>query len=111
MKVLKNLLEEEGLLKEAYIEEIKVSFKRFIKGIEASVSVAPLLKTYLETQQHYQNTQQRSYNFLVGIVFAAALFLGSAIILPHQTNMAYGGFVGTALTILIMIFLKKKRRS
>jgi predicted unusual protein kinase regulating ubiquinone biosynthesis (AarF/ABC1/UbiB family) len=111
VKVLKNLLEEEGLLKEAYIEEIKVSFERFTKGIEASVSVAPLLKTYLETQQHYQNTQQRSYNFLGGIVFAAALFLGSAIILPHQTNLAYGGFVGTALTILIMIFLKKKRWS
>jgi predicted unusual protein kinase regulating ubiquinone biosynthesis (AarF/ABC1/UbiB family) len=109
VKVLKNLLEEEGLLKEAYIEEIKVSFKRLTKGIEASVSVAPLLKTYLETQQHYQNTQQRSYSFLGGIIFAAALFLGSAIILPHKTNLAYGGFVGTALTVLTMIFLKRKR--
>jgi predicted unusual protein kinase regulating ubiquinone biosynthesis (AarF/ABC1/UbiB family) len=60
VKVLKKLLEEKELLKEAHIEEIKVSFKR-VKG------VAPLLKTYLETQQHYQKTQQRSYNFLGGI--------------------------------------------
>ena len=109
VKVLKNLLEEEGLIKEAYVEEVRVSFKRFAKGIEASVSVAPLLKTYLETQQQYQNKQQRSYSFLGATIFAAALFLGSAIILPHQTNLAYGGFIGTAVTISTMIFLKRKR--
>ena len=78
------MLEEEGLLKEAYIEEIKVSIDRFAKVLQASVNVAPLLKTYLETQQQYQNKQQRSYSFLAGIIFASALFLGSAIILPHQ---------------------------
>jgi hypothetical protein len=108
VKVLKNLLEEEGLLKEAYIEEIKVSFKRFTKGLGASVSVAPLLKTYLETQQLYQSKQQGSYNFLAGIIFASALFLGSAIILPHQVNLAYGGFVASALTIFTTTFLKRK---
>ena len=110
MKVLKNLLEE-GLLKEVYVEEMKVSFKRFAKGMEASVSVAPLLKTYLETQQQYQNRQHRSYSFLGGIIFASALFLGSAIIFPHQANLEYGGFLGTAITILTMILLKRNRWS
>jgi predicted unusual protein kinase regulating ubiquinone biosynthesis (AarF/ABC1/UbiB family) len=108
VKVLKNLLEEEGLLKEAYIEEIKVSFKRFTKGLGASVSVAPLVKIYLETQQKYQSKQQRSYSFLAGIIFASALFLGSAIILPHQVNLAYGGIVASAVTIFTTIFLKRK---
>jgi hypothetical protein len=104
VKVLKNLLEEEGLLKEAYIEEIKVSIDRFAKVLQASVNVAPLLKTYLETQQQYQNKQQRSYSFLAGIIFASALFLGSAIILPHQVNLAYGGFVASAVTIFTIIY-------
>ena len=49
VKVLAGLIEEEGLLRDAYIEEVKVSAKRFVKGIQDSVSVAPLLKTYLET--------------------------------------------------------------
>jgi hypothetical protein len=102
------LLVEEGLLKDAYVEEIKVSIKRFAKGLEASVSVAPLLKTYLETQQQYQNKQQRSYSFLAGIIFASALFLGSTIILPHQVNLAYGGFVASAVTIFTTTFLKRK---
>lgn len=108
VKVLKNLLEEEGLLKEAYVEEIKVSIKRFARVYETSVSLAPLLKTYLETQQKYQNKQQRSYSFLAGIIFASALFLGSAIILPHQVNLAYGGIVASAVTIFTTIFLKRK---
>ena len=107
VKVLKNLLEEEGLLKEAYVEEIKVSFKRFAKGIEASLSVAPLLKTYLETQQR-QSGQRRSYSFFGGIIFASALFIGSAIILPYQNNLAYGGFAASAITILTMIFLRTR---
>jgi predicted unusual protein kinase regulating ubiquinone biosynthesis (AarF/ABC1/UbiB family) len=110
VKVLKNLLEEEGLLKEAYVEEIRVSFKRFAKGIEASLSVAPLLKTYLEAQQQYQSRQRRSYSFFGGIVFASALFIGSAIILPHQNNLAYGGFAASAITILTMTFLRTRTR-
>jgi predicted unusual protein kinase regulating ubiquinone biosynthesis (AarF/ABC1/UbiB family) len=108
VKVLRNLLEDEGLLKEAYVEEIKVSINRFAKGIEASISVAPLLKTYLETQQQYQNKQQRSYSFLAGIIFASALFLGSALILPHQVDLAYGGFVAAAVTFFATFFLKMR---
>jgi predicted unusual protein kinase regulating ubiquinone biosynthesis (AarF/ABC1/UbiB family) len=110
VKVLKNLLEEEGLLKEAYVEEIRVSFKRFAKGIEASLSVAPLLKTYLETQQQYQTRQRRSYSFFGGIIFASALFIGSAIILPYQNNLAYVGFAASAIAILTMIFLRRRPR-
>jgi len=40
VRVLANLLEEEGLIRDAYIEEVKASAKRIAKGIEASVDVA-----------------------------------------------------------------------
>jgi hypothetical protein len=105
------LLEEEGLLKEAYAEEIRVAFKRFAKGIEASLSVPPLLKTYLEAQQEYQSKQRRNYSFFGGIVFASALFIGSAIILPYQNNVAYGGFAASAITVLTMTFLRTRSQS
>jgi predicted unusual protein kinase regulating ubiquinone biosynthesis (AarF/ABC1/UbiB family) len=110
VKVLRNLLEEEGLVKEAYLEEMKVSFKRFAKGIEASLSVAPLLKTYLEAQQRYQSRQRSSHNFFAKIIFASALFVGSAIILPYQNNLAYGGFAASAVTILTIAFSKMRAR-
>jgi predicted unusual protein kinase regulating ubiquinone biosynthesis (AarF/ABC1/UbiB family) len=110
VKVLRNLLEQEGLLKEAYVEEIRVSFKRFAKGIEASLSVAPLLKTYLEAQQQHQSRQRSSYSYFARIIFASALFIGSAIILPYQNNLAYVGFVASAVTILTIAFSRTRPR-
>jgi hypothetical protein len=64
----------------------------------------------LESQQ-YQNRHWRNYSFFGGIIFASALFIGSAIILPYQNNLAYGGFVASAITILTMTFLRTRLRS
>src|SRR5919108_92576 len=110
VKVLANLLEQEGLIKEAYREEIKDSIKRFTKGIEASIYVAPLLKSYLEAHQqrsYYYNNPERTYNFLAGSIFASTLFLGSVIMLPHNPNLSYGGFIASAITLVTTILWKK----
>ena len=109
VKVLSQLLEQEGLIKEAYIEEVKDSVKRFAKGIEQSVELAPLLKSYLDAQQIYGNRRQTSYNFLAASVFASTLFLGSALVLPHNPNIAYGGFIAStgAFAISLVAIVKK----
>lgn len=112
VKVLANLLEQEQLIKEAYKEEIKESIKRFTKNIEASIHVAPLLKSYLESQQqhHYYNNPQRiNNNVLAGSIFASALFLGSVMMLPHNPNLSYGGFIASAITVLTTTLWKKIR--
>jgi len=110
VKVLSQLLEQEGLIREAYIEEVKDSIKRFAKGIEQSVELAPLLRSYLDTQQIYGNRRETSYNFLGASVFASALFLGSALVMPHNTNIAYGGFIASAgaFGIALAAILKKR---
>ena len=110
VKVLSQLLEQEGLIREAYIEEVKDSMKRFAKGIEQSVELAPLLKSYLDTQQIYGNRRQTSYNFLAASVFASTLFLGSALVLPHNPNMAYGGFIASAGAFAISLVAIVKKR-
>src|SRR5918994_1525646 len=46
VKVLSNLFEQEGLINDAYIEEIKYSFQKFIKNIETSVNLSQNIKTY-----------------------------------------------------------------
>jgi predicted unusual protein kinase regulating ubiquinone biosynthesis (AarF/ABC1/UbiB family) len=110
VKVLANLLEQEELVKEAYREEIKDSIKRFTKGVEASIYVAPLLKSYLEIHQqrsYYYNNPERTYNFLAGSIFASTLFLGSVIMLPHNPNLSYGGFIASAITLVTTILWKK----
>ncbi len=54
VQILGNLLEEEGLLGEAYREELKDLWKRIRKALDASIDVMPLLKGYLE--QNYDPT-------------------------------------------------------
>ena len=112
VKVLANLLEQEQLIKEAYKEEIKESIKRFTKNIEASIHVAPLLKSYLESQQqhYYNNPQRNNNNVLAGSIFASALFLGSVMMLPHNPNLSYGGFIVSAITLVTTTTLWKKIR-
>jgi hypothetical protein len=114
VKVLANLLEQEELIKEAYKEEIKESIKRFTKNIEATIYVAPLLKSYLEAEQHYRyNSPQRhnnNNNLLAGSIFASALFLGSVIMLPYNPNLSYGGFIASAITFITTTTLSKKIR-
>ena len=105
VKVLAGLLEEEGLLRDAYIEEVKISAKRFAKGIQDSMSVAPMLKTYLETMSPYSK-QEKNNSALSASIFASALFIGSALILPYNFYLAYGGFVAAAA--IIAVALKKK---
>jgi predicted unusual protein kinase regulating ubiquinone biosynthesis (AarF/ABC1/UbiB family) len=107
VKVLANILEQEQLIKEAYKEEIKESIKRFTKNIEASIHVAPLLKSYLESQQqhYYNNPQRNNNNVLAGSIFASALFLGSVMMLPHNPNLSYGGFIVSAITLVTITTL------
>jgi hypothetical protein len=107
VKVLANLLEEEGLMRDAYIEEVKVSAKRFAKGIQDSVNVAPLLKMYLEAQGPYGNSMQEKNNSaLAASILASALFIGSALMLPYNSYLSYGGFAAAAAAVVVA--LKKK---
>lgn len=99
VKVLANLLEEEGLLRDAYIEEVKVSAKRIAKGIEASVEVAPLIKTFFENQPTFR--RERTGAILPASILASALFIGSALMLPYNPLIAYGGFAAAAASVIV----------
>jgi len=105
VKVLAGLLEEEGLLRDAYIEEVKISAKRFAKGIQDSVSVAPLLKAYLETKGP-PDRYEKNNSALAASILASALFIGSALMLPYNFYLAYGGFAASAAAVVVA--LKKK---
>ena len=111
VKVLANLFEEEGLLKEAYVEEAKDYVKRFAKGIETYSTMAPIVKSYLEQRQIPDGTRsERSYTTLGSAIFASALFFGSAIILTNNPTIGYSGIIASLFVYafsLIMQFRKK----
>ena len=111
VKVLANILEEEeGLLRDAYIEEAKTSIHRLGMSIESAFTVAPLLQSFLEMQLNnkYNNKLQNDRNALIaGTIFATGLFIGSSITLPYNANLAYAGFVGSFIAVALVAVRKK----
>jgi len=110
VKVIREILEEESLIKEAYIEELKYSFDRFAKSIDATISIAPELKKYLDENRSLQllNAKPRSNVLLSGSILSAAVFLGSAII--HDTNESLGiaGIVSALVIMGITVIFRKR---
>lgn len=111
VKVLANILEGEGLLREAYIEEARISIQRIGKNIESALNVAPLLQSYLETQldNNTSNKIQKEKNntVIAGTILASGLFIGSTIALPHNTEIAYAGFISSIVTVALVTLRKK----
>ena len=107
VKVLAGLLEEEGLVRDAYLEEIKVSAKRFAKGIQDSVNIAPLLKTYLETVDSRGGYAKNNSSVLAASILASAVFIGSALILPYNFYLAYGGLAAAAVAAIALVLKRR----
>ena len=111
VKVLANILEQEGLLREAYIEEAKTSIHRLGKNIESAFNVAPMLQSFLEMQL-YNNTNNkvrndRNNSLIAGAILATGLFIGSSIVFPYNTNIAYAGFISSIVTVALVTVRKK----
>ena len=110
VRVLVSLLEEEGLIKEAYIEEFKRYVNRFVKGIEVSSELAPMLKQYLADQKS-ENKIKANSNVLPMSIISSAIFIGSTFIFPYERNFSYFGFaLSAAMLVGTLVFNELSRR-
>ncbi len=92
VRVLANLLEEEGLLREAYMEEIKKSVSKFAKNIGISMEIGPLIKDYFEYERR-NRFKTSSTNLIPASIIASSIIVASSIIFPYEYLAAYAGFV------------------
>lgn len=109
VQVLKNILEEEQLIKDAYIEELKYSFTRFAKSIDATISIAPELKKFLEENRMLQlNTKPKNNVFLAGSILASSVFLGSTLLYSANPNLAVAAMIGAAIIAVASVVFRKR---
>ena len=106
VKVLSNLFEQEGLIKEAYREELKHSFQKFLKNIEVSANLSQTIKTYLDNQEMNSKKTDRHYVFLGKSIFASAMFVGSAFLLSYNPIISYIGFLSSIILFVFSIIKK-----
>jgi hypothetical protein len=110
VKVLKEILEEENLIKDAYIEELKNSFQRFVKSIDATISIAPELKKFIDDNRSIQllNAKPKTNILLPGSILSAAIFLGSAVLFSSNEGIGITGMMGSLIIMGIFTILRKK---
>lgn len=109
VKVLKDILEEEQLIKDAYIEEIKYSFARFAKSLDATISIAPELKRFIEENRSLQlNAKPKSSTLLAGSILSSSVFIGSAVLYSSNQTAAAAGMIGSLVIMGIFAAFRKK---
>lgn len=110
VNVLKEILEEENLIKDAYIEELKYSFQKFAKSIDATISIAPELRRFIEDNRSIQilNSKPKSNILLSGSILSAAIFIGSSIIYSSNQSIGITGIIGSLIIMSIFTFFRKK---
>ena len=109
VKVLREILEEEHLIKDAYIEELKYSFQRFTKSIDAAISIAPELKKFIDENRSIQllNTKPKSNILLSGSILSSAIFVGSAVLYVSNEYLGISGIIGSFIIMSIFTIFRK----
>ena len=109
IKVLRQILEEESLIKDAYIEEIKHSFKKFAKTLDDTLTIAPEIKKFMdENRLLQQRSTQRNSTMLSGSILSAAVFLGSAFLFQSNETLGVAGMIAAGVIIGISVMFRKR---
>ncbi|MEK6931780.1 MAG: AarF/ABC1/UbiB kinase family protein, partial [Thermoproteota archaeon] len=109
VKVLREILEEENLIKDAYIEELKYSFQRFAKSIDATISIAPELKKFIDENRSIQflNAKPKSNILLSGSILSSAIFVGSTVLYTSNESLGITGMICSMIIMSIFTIFRK----
>ena len=109
VKVLREILEEEHLIKDAYIEELKYSFQRFAKSIDATISIAPELKKFIDENRSIQllNAKPKSNVLLSGSILSSAIFVGSTVLYTSNESLGITGMLSSLIIMSIFAIFRK----
>lgn len=110
VKVLKQILEEEHLIKDAYIEELKYSFNRFAKSLDATITIAPELKKFIDENRSLQllSSKPTSNVLLSGSILSSAIFIGSAFLYNTNEIVSIAGMIGSLMLMGIFTIFRKR---
>mgnify|MGYP001772903242 CR=1 FL=1 len=122
MRVLSSLLQEEGLIRDAYIEEVKSSIESIVRGLQDYIAVAPMLRDYLERslmegssissssrsgRLGYRTRLSSSATLIAGSIITSSLLISSAIIMESNPTLGQIGFAAAAMAIGVILITRK----
>ena len=92
MRILKEILAEERMVRDAYVEEIKEGVGRLAKSLGDVIELAPEMRRFLDDARSERARPARRGAALPGIVIGSSVFVGSAII--YASGEVAAGIVG-----------------
>jgi len=108
INVLQNILEEENIIRDAYIEELKISFNKFVKSIDSAIAIVPEIRQFLEQNKNMQANIPKSRTILLsGSILSAAVFVGSAILYSANYLAGEVGMIGSVVIMAISVLLRE----
>ena len=110
VKVLADILAEEGLLRDAYVEETRDYFKRLVKGIESSIGLAPILRSYMEADLRTKEISSKRQWLTSVSIIGSGLFIGSAIFIQYNFFIGIAGLVASAGTFIATLAIARRKR-
>jgi predicted unusual protein kinase regulating ubiquinone biosynthesis (AarF/ABC1/UbiB family) len=109
INVLQNILEEENIVRDAYVEEIKLSFGRFVKSIDSVIALAPEIRQFMEQSKNMQQNKPKSRIVLLsGTILAAAVFVGSTTLYSANNTIGEIGMIGSAVIMALSVLMKDR---
>jgi len=109
-KIFKDIIEEEGLMVDAYLEELKYSFTSIVKSIDAAISIGPELRKFLDENHSLQllNNKQKPNILLSGSILSSSIFIGSVFLYSSNELAGIIGMISSFITIGIFAkFIKR----
>lgn len=100
--VLRDILEQENLARDGYIEELKNTLRRVAGSLDAAVSLAPEMRRFLDEY----NSKRPGRSLLGGGIFCSVVFFGSALVYMAGRSE---GLIGMALSFIMMWLFARRR--
>ena len=101
MKVLKEILGEENMLKDAYFEEIKEGIGKFVKSLSDMVELAPEMRRFLDDVNSTNARPVPTKSLIPGCILGASVLAGSVMI--YATGEIAAGIVGVMSSVAIIV--------
>lgn len=99
--VLRDILKQENLAQDGYIEEVKNTIHRLIKSLDAAISLGPDIRQFLDEYK----PRRSNGRLIAGSIFASVVFFGSTLIYMGGDGE---GMIGMVLSMIILWLFARK---
>lgn len=107
VRVLREVLEEDGLVARTYLEEARISLGAVVDSVDAAIRLGPEMREVLEEARAHM-ARRRPYAAIGGGIFASAVFLGSVLLYQSDAALGIAGMAASGMVMLASVLLGRR---